>query len=117
MITSNHVTRLNLLAEQESTGTVSLFWETPHRPEYKPTGGRLPLETADYLMDEKLWRYVDNGTGVTTTTTSTISQVTGNVVPTTNKYNQRTLPVTQAMQNDSEFVFFSWQNVLPMPFY
>jgi hypothetical protein len=109
---------VNLLAQQQqqqqdstTTGTVSLFSETPHRPGYKPTGGRLPLETADYWMDEKMWRYVENGTCVTTTTTLTISEVTGNVVP--NKYNQPTLPITKAMQDDSEFVFYSWQKRAP----
>ncbi len=33
-----------------------------HSEGYQPTGGRLPLDPADYLMNPRMWRFVDNNT-------------------------------------------------------
>jgi hypothetical protein len=33
---------------------------------YKPAGGLLPVENGDYLSSERMWKYVDNTTCVTT---------------------------------------------------
>ena len=32
---------------------------------YRPTGGKLPHDVAEFLMDPKMWKYVDNNTCIT----------------------------------------------------
>ena len=60
-----------LLARQKSNANAKRrYGQSPFIQGYKTTGGKLPLDTAEYLMDANLWKDVDNGTCITTTNIS-----------------------------------------------
>ena len=50
--------------QTSNSATKRRYSQTPFVQGYKTKGGKLPLDTADYLMDVHMWKDVDNGTCV-----------------------------------------------------